>query len=199
MIKQEFLEKLESRLKGLPKSDMEERISFYSEMIDDRVEEGLSEEDAVMGIGSVDSIASQIISETPFVKIVKEKMKTKRNLKAREIILLAIGSPIWVSLLICVLAVIFSIYVSIWAVVISLWAVLGSFVGSSIGGILTGAILACMGNGAMGFAMIGAGITLAGLSILLFYGCRSWTKWTLGMGKALALGVKKSFVNKEEA
>lgn len=47
MNKQEFLVKLRKGLSGLPKEDIEERLTFYSEMIDDRMEEGLSEEEAV--------------------------------------------------------------------------------------------------------------------------------------------------------
>ena len=52
MNKQEFLSRLRKQLKGL--EDKEERITFYSEMIDDRMEEGLSEEEAVAAVGSLD-------------------------------------------------------------------------------------------------------------------------------------------------
>ena len=54
MNKQEFVERLRKGLSGLPQDDIEERLTFYSEMIDDRMEEGLSEEEAVGEIGSVD-------------------------------------------------------------------------------------------------------------------------------------------------
>ena len=47
MTKKEFLSSLRSKLQGLPPSDIDERISFYSEMIDDRMDEGKSEEEAV--------------------------------------------------------------------------------------------------------------------------------------------------------
>ena len=60
MNKQEFLMRLSKGLSGLPKDDVEERLSFYSEMIDDRIEEGLSEDAAVSEIGDVDKIISQI-------------------------------------------------------------------------------------------------------------------------------------------
>ena len=74
MTKQEFLEKLQVSLYGLPKADIDERVSFYGEMIDDRVEEGLSEEEAVADIGTIDGIVSEILSETPITKLVKEKI-----------------------------------------------------------------------------------------------------------------------------
>ena len=47
MSKSEFLTALRARLGGLPQGDVAERLDFYSELIDDRMEEGLSEEAAV--------------------------------------------------------------------------------------------------------------------------------------------------------
>ena len=53
MNKEEFLNALRSALAGLPQEDIEERLAFYSESIDDRVEDGLTEEEAVEAIGTV--------------------------------------------------------------------------------------------------------------------------------------------------
>ena len=47
MNKIEFMQKLKDGLAGLSPKDREEQLNFYSEMIDDRIEEGLSEEEAV--------------------------------------------------------------------------------------------------------------------------------------------------------
>ncbi|MBO7336520.1 MAG: hypothetical protein J6U42_06240 [Lachnospiraceae bacterium] len=74
MTKKEFLNELGIGLRGLPASDISERQSFYSEMIDDRIEDGLSEEEAVAQIGPVDKIVSQILMETPLPTIIKEKV-----------------------------------------------------------------------------------------------------------------------------
>ena len=65
MNKQDFLFQLGEALSGLPQGDIEEQLSFYSEMIDDKVENGLSEEAAVAEIGPADRIASQAIAGTP--------------------------------------------------------------------------------------------------------------------------------------
>ena len=89
MRKQEFIDRLRENLSGLPTAETEERLDFYEEMIEDRMEEGISEEEAVAAIGSPDKIAAQIIEEIPLKKIVKEKIKPKRKLKAWEIVLLA--------------------------------------------------------------------------------------------------------------
>lgn len=49
MTKIKFLLSPHNKLAGLPQDEVEERLNFYSEMIEDRIEEGLSEEKTVMG------------------------------------------------------------------------------------------------------------------------------------------------------
>ena len=199
MSKHEFLAQLEKGLYGLPQADIDERLGFYSEMIDDRMEEGLPEEEAVAAVGSVDEIFAQVVADIPFSKIAKEKLKPKRRLTAWEIVLLALGSPIWLSLGIAAFAVILSLYISLWAVVISLWAVFGSLVGCALGGIVAAIVFACSGNLLTGIAMLGAGILLSGLSIFMFFGCKAATKGTVLLAKKMALGIKNCFIKKEAA
>ena len=172
MDKKEFLQLLQKSLAGLPREDMEERLNFYSEMIDDRMEEGLSEEEAVASVGTVDRVAAQILEETP-----PEKRKSfpKRKLKPWEITLLVLGSPLWISLLIGAAAVAVSLYAAVWAVIVSLWEVFGALIGCTLGGII-GGIAAMSLSGTAGAALIGAGILCAGLAILMFLGCRAATK-----------------------
>ena len=136
MRKQEFLSQLQKGLIGLPQEDIEEQLVFYSEMIEDRIEEGLPEEEAVAAIGPVEEVVSQIVAETPFSKLVKERIKPKRALRAWEIVLLVLGSPLWLSLLIGAFAVLLGVYVSVWSVIVSLWAITASFAVGSLGGIV---------------------------------------------------------------
>ena len=123
MLKQEFLNALREGLNGLPQADIEERITFYGEMIDDRIEEGRTEEEAVHEIGPVDEVVRQIVEETPLTRIVKEKIKPKRKMRAWEIVLIVLGFPVWFSLLVAAGAVLLSLYVTLWSLVIALWAV----------------------------------------------------------------------------
>ena len=199
MGKQEFLVQLRKGLSGLPQEDIEERLTFYSEMIDDRMEEGLSEEEAVSAVGTVDEIVTQVVAETPLVKIAKERIKSKRRWSAGEIVLLALGSPIWLSLAIAAFAVILSLYIVLWAVIISLWAVFASFAACSIGGVLACVVFAVGGNGASGVAMLAVGIVCAGLAIFMFYGCKAATKGTLIFTKKMAIWTKNYFIKKEVA
>lgn len=199
MRKQEFLAQLRKGLSGLPQADIEERLTFYSEMIEDRIEEGLSEEEAVSAVGPVEEIVAQVVSDIPLAKIAKERMKPKRQLKVWEIVLLALGSPIWLSLGIAAVAVVFSLYISLWSVIISLWAVFGSLAGCSFGLVAAGVVFAVTGNAYAGMAMIAVGMVCTGLSVFTFYGCKAATKGVLILTKKIAVGIKNCFLQREGA
>lgn len=199
MTKMQFLMALHDALSGLPRDEIEERLNFYTEMIEDRMEEGFSEEDAVAAVGSVTDIANQILGEIPLMKLAKEKIKPKRPMKAWEIVLLAVGFPIWGSLLIAVLSVAVSVYAALWSIVIALWAVFGALVGVGVGGTVAGIAWMIGGQGAIGLAVTGAALVCAGLGIFLFFGCKYATIGTAKLAKLMVLGVKKSMTRKEAA
>lgn len=200
MRKQEFIFELWKKLSDLPKVEVEERLSFYGEMIDDRMEDGLSEEEAVAAIGSADEIAAQILADIPLAKIVKEKIKPKRRLSVMEIVLLVIGFPLWFPLLIVVpFSVIISLYAVLWSVIVSLWAVFGSLIGSAAGVLIGGVCFIAVGYMPSGIFLIGASLFCAGLSVFLFFGCKASTKGTVWLTKRIALGIKNLFIRKEKA
>ncbi len=196
MNKQEFLTRLRVGLSVLPQEDAEERLSFYAEMIEDRMEEGLSEQEAVSAIGSIDEVVAQIIADTPLTQLVKQKLKSPKRRSSWSIVLIVLGSPIWFSLLIAAFAVASSLYVSLWAVVICLWAVFVSLVGCFIGGLAGGVYLAVIGHLLSGLSLIAAGLVCAGLSILSFFGCRAITGVAVNLGKQMVLWFKHCFIRK---
>ena len=187
MNKKEFLSNLRKGLSGLPKDDIDERLTFYSEMVDDRIEEGLLEEEAISAVGSVNEIVAQIIADTPLTKIAKERIRPKRRLSAVEIVLLVLGSPIWISLVIAAFAVILSLYISLWSVIISLWAVFISLAACAIGGVLTCVVFCSSGSCASGLVILAAGIVCAGLAIFMFYVCKAAAKGALILTKKMAI------------
>lgn len=65
MNKEQFLQAVRRRLAGLPDKDVEGALAYYREMIEDRMEDGLSEEEAVAALGSAEDIAAQILMELP--------------------------------------------------------------------------------------------------------------------------------------
>lgn len=199
MNKQEFLTRLRKGLSGLPQDEIEERLTFYDEMLEDKMEEGLSEEEAVMAAGPVEEIVEQVIADTPFTKIAKERIRPKKRLNVGEIILLVLGSPIWLSLIIAAISIVFAIYISLWAVIISLWAVFASLVVYAAGSIVACIIFTVIGRGIPGVAVLATGMVSAGLSVFMFFGCKATTKGISILTKKIALWIKNCFIKKEEA
>lgn len=198
MNKQDFLDRLRRGLCGLPPCDVEERVTFYDEMIDDRMEEGLSEAEAVAAVGPIEEIVQQAVADTPLTKIATERIKPKRQLKAWEIVLLVLGSPLWLSLLIAAAAVVLSLYVVLWAVIVSLWAVFGALAGTAAGGVLAGVAFLCGGNPLSGVAVIAAGAVCGGLAIFTFCGCKAATRGVATLTGRLAVWIKNRLIKKEE-
>ena len=286
MNKEEFLSELREELYDLPEGDIEERLTFYSEMIDDRVEEGISVEEALAEIGPADEIASQIRSEVPkpepaeetaseefsalpaeasseavgaeepaakapsdipeetlseavtvedvpveepsdmpaeaqpeavaveeipapepaasiqaasLVQPSAEKESRRRTLRAWEIVLLVLGSPVWVSLLIAAVCIVLSLYISLWAVIISFWAVFLALAVSAVYSVISGVVCLVMGKGLAGLAMFGAALCCAGLAIFAFFGCKAASKGTVRLTKFIALKIKSLFIRKGES
>lgn len=199
MTKMQFLMSLHDQLSGLPQDDVEQRLNFYSEMIEDRMEDGLSEEEAVAAVGPVEVIVAQIIEETPLVKIAKEKMRPKRRLKTWEILLLVLGSPLWLPLLVAAGAVILAVYASAWSVIVSLWATFGALIASAVAGLMAGIVLACSRSVLSGMVMLAAGMVCAGLAMLMFHGCKAATKGILILTKKFAVWLKNCWMKKEAA
>lgn len=182
MNKQEFLSRLRKDLKNLPQAEIEERITFYSEMIDDRMEEGLSEEEAVTAVDPTEETLSLSVPSPA---------NEKPQRKAWEIVLLVLGSPIWLSLGIAAFAVALSLYVCLWAVIVSLWAVFASLAGCGIGFMAAGIFLVCNGYALPGIALMAAGAICAGLSIFMFLGCKGATKGVVAPTKKVPAWIKR--------
>lgn len=68
MRKEEFLTALRAGLTGLLPEGVEKLVEFCSEMIDDRMEDGLTEEEAVAAAGSLDELIQQAKTELLPVK-----------------------------------------------------------------------------------------------------------------------------------
>ncbi len=183
MNKEQFLIELASALAGLPEEDIEKSLEYYSEMIDDRIEEGLSEEAAVAEVGSIDEIRAQIIKDTPLPKIIKERVKPKRSFRGWEIAVIIIGFPLWFPLLISAAAVIFSVYVTLWSVIVAFFAVDIAFFAAALAGILASLPIFIIGNAASGLFLIGAGLLCAGFGILWLFLCIGTVKGMVWLTK----------------
>ena len=198
MDKLTFLYELSEKLSGLPDEDLDKSIEYYSEIIDDRMEEGISEEDAIAALGSIDDISSHIISEIPLPRIIKARFRPGRTLNVWEIILASFGFLI---IGIPILAAVFSLTVSVIAAVFSVAAVFAAIplalLAGGVAGIISFFTLIFGGNTAMAFLVLGAAILSLGLVIPTFIVAKYTTKFLISMLKWIALLVKKSFIRRK--
>ena len=197
MDKLDFLLTLDKRLDALPEADRRASLDYYSEILDDLVEGGMTETDAVASLGSVDAIAEEILMDVPLPKLVKAKMKGKRRMTGLEITLLIVGFPIWLPILISVFAVIFAVYISLWAVVISLYATDLAMAACAPTGILAAVVLVASGKPTAALLFLGAALVLAGLAILLLFGCNATAKGMWKLCRLTLRGTKACFIRKK--
>ena len=213
MTKQEFLEQLQNGLGALTESDARERLNFYSEMIDDRMEEGLSEQEAVAQIGDVNEIIASILDEIPqrtpeqmLAKIEQPaqqkeapKKRSKKGMETWQIVMLILGAPLWIPLLIAAFSVVIALIAVLWSVVGTLWgALFGTLAGCGIGVTLLG--LGCMiaGKWVVGTALFGAGLACIGLAVFAFFACVYTTKGAAWLTKMTFVGIAKLFTGRRD-
>lgn len=198
MTKNEFLSALDARLTGLPEEDKQKSLSYYAEMIDDRVEDGMTEEEAVSALGNMDGIVKQILDETPISKLVKEKVRAKEAPSGALIVLLVLGAPLWLPLVITAFVLIFVFFILLWVAVIVEAALLLAFGLSALACVPLAVYYFASGRPLAAFCALGAFLALAGLACLLIPAVVYTAKGTAKLMKKIVLGVKKIFVGKEK-
>ena len=166
MNKEEFLKALRRSLTGVPQDDVDRSIEFYAEMIDDRIEEGIAEEDAVSSIGDISVIASQIRSELPFPTLVRMNIP-KRQLRPWEIVLLILGSPVWFPILLSVWIIALSLYIVLWSVVLTITAAAFALICSAVCGVVVSLFTYQSVDFLHAALLFGMSCMLSGISILL--------------------------------
>lgn len=190
MTKQEFLSELERALGKLPHTEVEQALAFYDEAISDRMEDGLSEAEAVADLGPVDEIAAQIAAETP--PIPRAIARANTGSRTLNIVLLAVFSPIWVPVALALAAAALAVYVAIWAVIAALWAVDAVLVLMPFAGLA--ALASTLGGGmplpgvfVFGLSLVSSGFGLVAsfavfwASRLLFQATRTFARWVASL------------------
>ena len=196
MNKIDFLSELEKLLDCVCKEERDKTLVYYGEMIDDRVEDGLTEEQAVLEIGTPQRIAEQIMLDLPLKTLVKNRLKPKRALGVWEIILIVLGSPIWLSLMIAAVAVVISLYAVLWAVLVVFYAVGASLAIGGLVGVVCLVVYLVQANVGAGLFMLGAGLVCAGIAALMIVVNNFVAKGLVKASKAIFIGIKSCFIKK---
>ena len=201
MRKQEFLENLKKQLWALSPADIQRSLDYYCEMIDDRMEDGLSEEEAVAAVGDLDEIVRQILTETPRPPATVNKepqqgqTKQQRRLEPWMIVLLVLGAPLWISLVAGVGSGALGIYVSLWSVVIALYATAFALAAATLGCMIGSFFM--IGRAPTVMVAWGAALVCAGLAILIFLLSNLAAKGLVKLTKLIWNGITGIFKRKE--
>ena len=196
MTRNEFISSLSARLHSIPGTERQKALDWYSELICDRMEE-MPEADAVSGIGSVDEIADEILSQyrqntTAVHSSDGTEPQSKRSPDkgvntALVIFAAAVLSPIWLPLLIVGLSLAFVAVVLVWCAVVTVGVMLVSAAAVGVVGLFYGFWAMSVINPAYGLLVLGTALVAAGLTLALIplivvtvKGAAEFTVWSVG-------------------
>lgn len=189
MNKKQFLAALKRKLRKMSREEIERTLSYYEEIIADKIDGGMTERNAVASLGDLDTIAATIRGE----EAVKDaKVRTHASLAPWVILLLVLGFPLWIGLaggalgiFIGFLAVMFALFVSFVAIMAALLA----------GGVveLAKAVFLIGTGGWQTLISLGAGILLVGVGILLTLAVKPVAQGLWKVVKLPFVGLKRIF------
>ena len=179
MTKNEFLSALERQLASLPESDRKRSILYFDEIIADRMEEGLTEEEVLAEMESVEEIAKGILSDAA------EEPAAPQNVPRKvggcplwlAILLAVLASPIWLPIAFSVAATLVTIYMVPWILILTLFCVAIAFIFGGLAGIVLALICWPVNGVYITLLAVGICIFLTGFGILLMFPAVILTRW----------------------
>lgn len=178
MNKETFLTKLTEALSFMDPAERNRTVQYYREILEDRVEDGLREEDAVAEMEPVAEIAARLRAENG--------PSTKKKRPHWETVLLIAGFPLWFPLLLAAGCVFFALFIAAWSVILALFSVTAALVLCLIAGIGCLFLLLTNGYPLTGLFLLGVGLFCAALGIALFIP-------VLALSRLLIRGVSQLF------
>jgi uncharacterized membrane protein len=165
-------------------------------MIDDRIEEGTEETEAVAGLGDPSAVADRILQETSLSILVSTRMKPRNGWTALTVVLLVLGFPVWLPLMLALFSVILSVYVVLWSVIVTLFSVVLAIGAAGLGLILGAGFL--FGTAVLpSLPLIGGGLVCLGFCVFAFFGALSVARGLVWLTAAFARWIKSLFIRKE--
>ena len=196
MNKQEYLAQLRAALACLPEGEIEESVGFYAEMIDDRVADGMTEEEAVAQLDDPKAAARAIIADLPVVP--RTVVRTKQRNRALYWTLVILGSPLWLTLLLAAGMLVLAGLLTIWCLILGLWLLAaGLLAGGPLGiGVCLWAL--AVGQPAYGVFELGSGLLCFGLGLFCLHGAVAASKTLMQVSRQWIAKAKAPFVKVKE-
>ncbi len=200
MNKEQFILKIREGISCLSEKDIESSLQYYSEMIDDRIEDGMSEEEAVSAMGTVEEAVAQILRDKPAAEPEQNKghkgaQWARRNLtrdKRLLLVLLVLTFPFWFTLAGSLLIITISVAASLYG------ASIGVFAGGTACAVKSIALIAVETAVAEGLLYFGVSLILLGASVLLFIAAHYFVKLVVLIIKKVSAFIKNKLSEKED-
>ncbi len=168
MNKKEFLKALDSALQPIDKNEREQTLAYYEEIIADRCDSGMSEDEATASLGSIEEITNPILEDANIEQ--SEQASDKKVTVATVIKMLFVGF--------CIVCLNFWA----WALDVTLWS-------SGIIYILSG----LFGSTSSVMAFVGLGLTSCAGALALCVPFVKLTKWSYARIKAYISDISSFF------
>lgn len=165
MTKEVFLRELGRKLRQLSDKEVKQQLSYYEELLNDMMEDGMDEENAVAKLGDINEIATEILREQPLPTLVKNRVRPKNGWTVAAITVAVLGSPLWIPLLFALVLTVGAVVLSIVVVILSLILAVAAL---AFEGILIVIRSFCLLPVSVGYAVfgIGVGLVMLGLTCL---------------------------------
>ena len=186
MNKSRFSATLKRELRGMPRAEIAKTVAYYEEMIDDKIEGGMTEEQATASLGDPKEIARSICAEGSAAA----KPKTHSSLAPWAVVLLVLGSPLWVGLAAGALGLLVGFFAVVFSLGVAFFAVLAAMLAGGAAELLKAAFLVGRG-GWQTVVSIGAGLLLLGVGLLLVALVKPAAAGLWRLAKLPVSGVKK--------
>lgn len=179
MNKTQFLAALESHLSVLSEEERKRSLLYFEEIIADRMEEGLSEEEVIAQMDSPEAIAADIINEAGVegqnAAIVEKKVGSCPLWVA--ILLAVLASPIWLPVLVSVVTVIVTTYSVVWILIGCLYITAAALILGGLVGIVASFVALGANSVAIAVFSVGLSVFCIGFGILLVFPAVLCTGW----------------------
>lgn len=186
MNKQEFLAALARELEPLPREEREQTLTYYGELIDDRLEDGQDEGEVIQSLGAPKAVAEELLGEE------EQPLAPNRGLRVWLVVLLVLGFPLWGSLLLTAAVMVLCVFVCLYIPAFVLGVLALSFLAGAVLGVVGTPFLIADTGLAAGLFQLGLAIGMLGLAALSAVGFWYTGKATAKAGKALWRWLKRS-------
>ena len=129
MNKKQFLKKMKKSLSSMEKIERNKTLLYFEEIIDDIVDSGKSEEEAIYSLGNINNISCNLLKEYEKTNKPNSKLKLfSRKFTTLQLFILMLLSPIILPLVFAIVTLLFTFFLlSIGMIVLGIVSILLNF------------------------------------------------------------------------